>query len=574
MNDLSPAVEVTRTASDDFLEAMAAGGLDVCFAVLGTDHPAIIESFAKHEKSNRAAVPTMVVCQHENVAINAALGYAHFSGKAQGVIAHVDVGTLNIGLGLHNASRNRLPVFVYAGVAPYTECGEQLGGRQSYIQYVQDVYDQPGSAREYLKWEYEVRAGSMFRHAVARGLQIAQAAPAGPVYVTSAREPLEEAAEGGTPFPVHAEPVRTLPDHSVLEKLTERVAKSNKPVLVTMSGGREADGAAAIASFAHALAVPVVDMRSVHVNLAADHPMHMGYHKDASQFVGDADMIIVVECDAPWMPVEASALDSAEVVHIGLDPMSEMIPMRTHRSDLTIKASPALVLSSMAKIADDTGLASQDTVLERRKALTKRHDEVVRKWDELKASDGRLTVSSLAAAIADEYEDDALVVQETTTAALAVLAQLRKCKSGTLMSPAGSGLGMGLAAAFGAKLAFPEKEVVCLQGDGSYALGSPLAAHWNAMAYGAPFLTVVFNNSGWKAVEHATRSLHPTGFAARSGVTATKFDPGPEISKVIEAANGVGIKVTTLDQAIEAIRHGRKLVGEGKSVVIDARLEE
>lgn len=576
MNDTTPAtaqeIGEDRTASDDLLEMMAASGIDICFAVLGTDHPALIESFAKHEQSNRAPVPRLVVCQHENVAINAALGYAHFTGRAQAVIAHVDVGTLNLGLGLHNASRNRIPVFIYAGVAPFTELGDRFGGRQSYIQFVQDVYDQPGSGREYFKWEYEVRAGSMFRHAVARGLQIAHAAPAGPVYLSSAREPLEEICEATDPFPVHLPPRRSLPEQSALRDLAEKIARAENPLLVTTSGGREPDGPAATAAIADAYAMGVVDVRAVTMNLADDHPFHLGYHRDATQFVADCDLLLVVNCDAPWMPAEAAPPDDAVVAFIGDDPMGRIVPMRTHRSDITLEGSPAATLRALADLAGDFVKPGDPVREARATALEARHDAQRRAWDEKGAAEGPLTPSNLAAAVAEVYEEDTLVVQETTTSALAVVEQLRKRTPGTLLSPAGSGLGLGLPAALGAKLAFPEREVVCLQGDGSYVLAGPLATHWNADVYQAPFLTVIFNNHGWKAVEQATRGLHPQGVAARDGVLAARFERPPKLSKLIEAVDGIGMEVRTRQEALEAIRRGRELVREGRSVVIDAIL--
>src|SRR5690606_12153157 len=206
------STSLTRTASDAFLESLTAGGVDVAFSVFGTDHAGLIESWAKHRANNNlSAVPRLVICQHENVAMNGALGYAHFSGHAQAVIAHVDVGTLNLGAGLHNALRNRLPVLIFAGLSPWTENGERFGGRDHYVHWMQDVADQRGSVRNYVKWEYEVRSGGAFPAAISRALQIAHTAPCGPVYMTAAREPLEEAAPEKLRYPAMPAPAPTVP---------------------------------------------------------------------------------------------------------------------------------------------------------------------------------------------------------------------------------------------------------------------------------------------------------------------------------------------------------------------------
>src|SRR5204863_410920 len=66
--------------------------------------------------------------------------------------------------------------------------------------------------------------------------------------------------------------------------------------------------------------------------------------------------------------------------------------------------------------------------------------------------------------------------------------------------PASSNLGWGLGAALGAKLAAPDKTVICTVGDGAYIFGAPTAAHFVARAYDVPVLFVVFNNQAWNAV--------------------------------------------------------------------------
>jgi acetolactate synthase-1/2/3 large subunit len=78
-----------------------------------------------------------------------------------------------------------------------------------------------------------------------------------------------------------------------------------------------------------------------------------------------------------------------------------------------------------------------------------------------------------------------------------------------LGSPHSGGLGWALGAALGAKLGAPEKTVIATVGDGAYIFGAPTAAHLATELHKLPFLTVIFNNAGWEAVERATRSVHP-----------------------------------------------------------------
>ena len=81
------------------------------------------------------------------------------SGQAQGVIIHTDVGTQNLGGAVHNAFRARVPVFIFAGETPFTMDGELPGSRNSYVNYLQNVYDQRSILRSYVKWESDIQNG-------------------------------------------------------------------------------------------------------------------------------------------------------------------------------------------------------------------------------------------------------------------------------------------------------------------------------------------------------------------------------------------------------------------------------
>ena len=109
------------TTSAAFLEALAEAGVRYIFANLGSDHPGLIEAFARARAEGREqAFPRLVVCPHETVALSAAHAYAMVSGEPQAVIVHVDVGTQNLSGGVSNAMRGRVPVLIFAGMAPFT----------------------------------------------------------------------------------------------------------------------------------------------------------------------------------------------------------------------------------------------------------------------------------------------------------------------------------------------------------------------------------------------------------------------------------------------------------------------
>ncbi len=119
----------------------------------GTDYPPIIESWAKYEATGKKK-PEIIISPHEYAALSAAQGFAQLTGRAQAVFVHVDVGTQNLGGAVHNAFRCRVPVYILAGLSPYTIENELPGGRNAQIQYLQNVSDQAGIVRGYTKNEF------------------------------------------------------------------------------------------------------------------------------------------------------------------------------------------------------------------------------------------------------------------------------------------------------------------------------------------------------------------------------------------------------------------------------------
>src|SRR5487761_2469691 len=91
-----------HTTSHYFLEGLNEMGVEHLFCNFGTDHAPLIEAMARFQKERRA-MPRIILCPHENTAVHMAMGYAMVTGRGQGVIVHVDAGTGNTAMGLHNA---------------------------------------------------------------------------------------------------------------------------------------------------------------------------------------------------------------------------------------------------------------------------------------------------------------------------------------------------------------------------------------------------------------------------------------------------------------------------------------
>src|SRR5436189_2877359 len=177
-----------ETTAEAYLELLAARGVEYLFANAGTDFAPIIEAYARRGAQGQARPRPMTV-PHEVVAVGMAHGYAMVTGRPQAVMVHVIVGAANAIGGIMNAARSNVPILFTAGRNPITETGF-AGSRDRPIHWAQESFDQGGLAREFVKWDYELRNFSQLETVVDRALAITQAEPAGRVYLTLPREVL------------------------------------------------------------------------------------------------------------------------------------------------------------------------------------------------------------------------------------------------------------------------------------------------------------------------------------------------------------------------------------------------
>ena len=173
--------------ADAAVAAMKLGGVDYLFFVSGSELSFYQEAIAKAGERGWPA-PRLITMVHEGVALNAAMGAAMVSGRPTATAAHVDVGTLNYGAGIHTAWRGGAPVLITAGAGPRAYPGSMPGSRESGVQWGQEPRDQGEIVRQYTKlghrMEHQDNPGLM----VSRLLQVAMSEPRGPAYLTFPQE--------------------------------------------------------------------------------------------------------------------------------------------------------------------------------------------------------------------------------------------------------------------------------------------------------------------------------------------------------------------------------------------------
>ncbi len=559
------AAPLSEAVGEAFLATLKQKGVDYLFINSGTDSAPIAEAYARQHLSG-LDFPTPIIGTHENLVVGMAHGYTMVTGKAQAVMVHVSVGAANAVCGVMNARRDEIPMLFMAGRTPLYEKGP-LGARSGAIHWAQEMYDQAGMVRELVKWDYELRSGINLDEILDRGLALSQAAPAGPVYLTLPREVL---AEETAPTPVvsrpPAVPAAAAPAAAEVQSLAELIEQAQCPILVTSGSGRDASTVAPLAALCERFGVGIVEAKSRYVCAPSDHPYHLG--QTVHPYLGDADLLICLESEVPWLPGTREPRPETRIVHIGVDPLFRDYPVRSFRGESFITASAANLLPALHAALGETTTAQGNQKRHENAArlAAARKDRRTKRLAPLLA-EPRMNKDWLNHCLNEALDQDVIVVNEYW-----VDREIYDARSagGFFMHSPAAGLGEGLPAAVGAALAASDKTIVCTLGDGAYLFGNPASCHQAIAMHEAPLLTILCNNARWGAVQASTIGVYPEGHAARGPKPAPLSDlrPVPDFEFYCTASGGHGEKVTEPKALPDAIRRALKIIREEKRQVL------
>lgn len=541
-----------RTTALQFLAELSLRGLRHCFVNPGTDFAPLIEAIAA-ARLHEVAVPRLINVPHEHVALAMAHGSYLLTDLPQAVGVHHTVGTANALLGLITAARENIPILLFAGRAPLTEQGN-AGSRDVVVHWGTDTFDQGGVVREYVKWDHELRTGQPVGEIIDRAIGIAMTPPRGPVYLTLPREVLLEDASAdwgqsrnmgisAGPGP-HALSIATLADW---------LAASVRPLIVTTSIGKCEAAVKELSEVADMFAIPIVQHAPRYMNLSADHKFHAGY--DPAIFLDEADLVIAIDCEAPWIPRFCKPAFATRVVHIGADPLFQKIPVRGFAADLAITSDTAAALAMLK--ADLRGkLKNSSSVIEERRAnfeaRKQRKSIEAGEVEKSARADERIDYRWVSACVNDVLDDSVIVFNDYGIAHDLMKFPHSKSFFGGSIS---GGLGWAMAAALGAQIVAEDRIAIAVVGDGSYLFGNPTPCHFMAVTERLPIIVIVLNNSGYAAVRRAVEVVFPMGQAVQQNVVPlTRLEIPPAYEGIATACGAHAERIVARDQMLPRLQ--------------------
>lgn len=509
---------------DAMLEVLRTEGVEKIFGNPGTTELPLIDALAK------APDFEYVLAVQELSAVAMADGYARATRRTAFVSLHVAAGLANGLIGMLNARRSRTPLVITAGQQDSRHLAEDpmLAG------------DLVALAAGAAKSAVEVRRAHDLPVLLRRAFSLAATPPEGPVFVSIPMDLLTEEVDVEVP---DRSPLAPLGAATGLDQLAWILAGAEHPAIVAGDGvGR--DGAVSqLVNLAERLGATVFH-QPMHdrVNFPFTHPSHAGMLPPRNAGVRNAlsghDVVFVVGCHAfsphhytPGSPIPRHT----RVVQLDDDPaeLGRNFPVELGLTG-GIRASLTELVSQVGRrsgpLPADTTLTSGNT---------------------LSNAPGPLTGADAAAAIADGLPADAIVVDEAITVGVRLRPLLRLSQPGSFVHTVGGGLGWGIGAAVGTRMARADRPVVAVLGDGCALFG--LQGLWSAARYHVPVLFCVMNNGEYRTLKDTLGEFYGPGphpgldlgrmewskAALFFGVAARRVDSAEELREVVASVGSL-----------------------------------
>ena len=523
--------------------------------------------------------PAMMLCQHEETAVQVAHGYAKASGRPMVAIVHNLVGLLHSNLAVYYAYIDRAPVFIVGATGPMDE-----SKRRPRIDWTHTANVQGQAVRDYTKWDYQPAVIDGVPESFARAYGVMMTEPQGPVYMCYDAWLQEQPLDHEVPLPPpSAMPVPSLlaADPAALARAADLLVKAKRPVIMAEYLGRDPRGFHALVELAETLGAPVFDINS-RLNFPGCHPLNLSM---VGEVFKDADLILCLdvrdwekpttELVSATRTMKSLVPDDCVWIDIGFGDLElsswAMDYQRLMHAQLRVLADTTLAVPALAALCRERIAADPDMktlVDERSRRTAGRHREARAKWARQALEDrdaSPVTLPRLASAVWEVIcrEDWVLTAGtlEDWPRKLWDFDQPYRHPGKSLGTSTQFGISLGVALAH----RDADRLVVDMQPDGDLMFDA--GALWVAAKHRIPMLAVMVNNRAYyNDWEHQLRMARQRGTPeSRAHIGMDLDDPAPDFAGLarsmgwyaegpIDRGEDIG---PALKRAIERVKAGQ-----------------
>ena len=549
------------TGRSAFLALLKDEGVTHLFGNPGTTELPIMHALKDHPDL------TYVMGMQESLVVYMADGFSRASGRLAACNVHVAPGLGNAMGMLYDAYKAHSPLLLTAG--QHDQC----------FTVTEPILwsDLPPVATPFVKWSTEARRLEDLPRIVRRAVKTALAQPTGPVFLSLPVDVLNAERDNLDLLASTRVAPRLVGDRVAIDAAAKKLVSASAPLIVAGDAVAHGDALAELVELAELIGAPVMlEGVSSTCSFPFTHPLYAGsmprlgpgikgllMRHDLLFSVGGDLFTLSLPSDVDPMP------PGLDVVHLDVDPWELG---KNYPAAVAIQGDPKASLPELCEaVRRHAGKAGHRDAGKRREALAAKHsrereDLARRAVDEAKKSP--MGPLALVHAVSQVVPDDVVVVDEAISSSGGIRNFFRCADAKSFFSLRGGGIGWGLPAALGVKLAVPKRPVVALVGDGSAMYTAQ--ALWTAAHESLAVVYVIFNNASYRILKERTKALK--GFSAEDDkyVAMDLVDPAIDYVGLAKSLGVVGERVEKAADVGPAV--GRALAS-GAPALIDVRID-
>jgi len=496
--------------------------------------------------------PEVIFCNHEEISVAVAHGYAKAKGKPMIAIVHNMVGLQHASMAIFNAYIDRVPIMVLGGTGPMN-----TKRRRPRIDWIHTALVQGNQVRDYVKWDDQPYSLADVPDSFTRGYRIATTEPMAPVYINYDADIQEDSLTSVLDIPDvsrYAPPAPVQANPEALRRAAQLLVNAQTPLIIADTLGRNPRTVPVLVELAELLGAPVVD-KGARFNFPTAHPLDAT--DGARDLLQKADVILALDVADLFGSLTTVSKQTRDCEYV-TSPTVKLISISMHDMlvhswagdyqalqalDVPMCADTAVAVPELTRLCRELlghDGSKKSAIEARQKELSDKHKSRRAKWladAQTKGSQKEISTAWLALELGETIKkEDWVLVNGTSNGWARRLWDFSKPNQ-YLGASGGAGVGYGSGAAIGAALALKgtSKLAVDIQSDGDLLMTS--SSLWTAAKHRIPLLIVMHNNqSFYNSEEHG---IEVAKFRNRpvenAGIGTHVDDPAVDYAKLAQS---------------------------------------
>jgi benzoylformate decarboxylase len=544
-----------------FLDLLKQEGVEIIFGNPGTTELPLMDAFATENELR------YLLGLQEAAVMAMADGYAQASGKLTVVNLHVAPGLGNAMGMLYDAQKAGSPILVTAGQH------EQSFTATEPILWA----DLPTIARPLVKWSSEVHRLADLPRLVHRAAKTALAPPTGPVFLSLPGDILRADGDIDLLAPTRVAP-RVRGDAGAVAEAAALLAQAQRPVIMAGDAVAQSRAHGELIELAELVGAPVyTEFVPNTASFPTSHPLFRGsmvrLAPEVRKVLDQHDLLLSVGADlfTLSLPSNVEAMPpSIKLIHLDLDPWELG---KNYPASVAILGDPKATLPDITagvreRVTSGARAAARERLAGASRAIAAEREALKAKARAL-ATATPVQPLALLNAIGEMLPKDAVVIEEALSSAPGIRQLIRSDDPQSYFGLRGGGIGWGLPATIGVKLALPERPVLGLIGDGSAMY--TCQGLWTAARYRIDAVFVILNNTSYRILKQRLHAMRGLAEQTDSYVGMELLDPQIDFVGLARSLGIAAERAKTVHEATDLVAQG--LNGGGGPLLIDVELD-